>query len=143
VTKALTDAKKAVDDVLAKIDGDRANAATQAAKAAQSAKAKAKKVKIKKAIATKKRKAKVTWEKVSGINGYQLSYSTSKKFSKKKTKTVNVSARATKKILNKLKAGKKYYVRIRTYKVVYNSAKGANEIVYGKWSKKKGLKAKK
>lgn len=73
----------------------------------------------------------------SRITGYQIKLSTSKKFKKNK-KTVNVKGYKTKttKIEN-LKGGKKYFVKIRTYKTV-NGKK-----CYSTWSKIKSAKTKK
>ena len=69
--------------------------------------------------------------------GYQVQYSTSKKFTKKTTKTAKV---ATTKALNKtvkgLKSGKKYYVRVRAYKVA------DGKTVYSAWTKTKSVKVK-
>ena len=71
------------------------------------------------------------------MKGYQVQYSTSKKFKKKTTKTVKV---ATKKKLNKkikgLKSGKKYYVRVRAYKM------NGKKTVYSAWTAKKSVKVK-
>lgn len=65
---------------------------------------------------TKSFKAKWTAQK-SETSGYQIQYSTSKKF--KKAKTVTVSGnKKTSKTVKKLKSTTKYYVRIRTYKTV-------------------------
>ncbi len=51
--------------------------------------------------------------------GYQIQYSTSKKFAKKSSDTITVkSNKTTSKKLSVKKAGKRYYVRIRTYKNV-------------------------
>jgi len=95
-----------------------------------------KKTKIKKLIKGKKRFT-VKWKKVSGINGYQIQYSTKKNFKKKYRKTVTVKkAKITKKTIKKLKAKKKYYVRVRTYKLVNGKR------VYSKWSAKKTVKTK-
>ena len=61
------------------------------------------------------------WKKQTAqVTGYQLQYSTNKAFSGKTTKTITkyTTASATYK---KLKAKKKYYVRIRTYKKVSNT----------------------
>lgn len=94
------------------------------------------KAKIKKATRTKNnKKAKLTLSKVSGVSGYQIAYSTNKKFKKKLTKTVNV--KKVKATIKKLKAKKKYYVRVRAYVTV------GGKKVYGKWSKAKVLKVKK
>ena len=76
---------------------------------------------------------KVSWEKQSGIKGYQLQYSTSKKFKKATTVTIT-KASTVSKTVNKLQKGKTYYVRVRTFKVV-NKVK-----VTSKWSKKQSVK---
>lgn len=73
---------------------------------------------------------KVKWKKKS-CTGYQVQYSTSKKFAKKNTKTVKVKkAKTTKATVKKLKGKKKYYVRVRTYKTVKKKK------YYSKWSAK-------
>ena len=90
-------------------------------------------------IAAKSRGFTVKWKKVSkGITGYQIQYSTSKKFTNKTTKTVSKSKTSLK--VKKLKANKKYYVRVRTYKT-YN-INGENVKVYSGWSKVKTVKTK-
>ncbi len=97
--------------------------------------AKPKSAKIKKVKAAKKAIA-VEWKKVSGVKGYQVQVATDKKFKKNK-KTVTVKKQKTTKVtVKKLKAKKKYYVRIRTYKTV-NGKK-----VYSSWSKVKTVKTK-
>ncbi|MDO4633629.1 MAG: fibronectin type III domain-containing protein [Eubacteriales bacterium] len=67
-----------------------------------------------------KKKLKVTWKKgTSDINGYEVQVSTSKKFGKAATKTSIVKSRSKTSVTVKgLKAKKKYYVRVRTYKNV-------------------------
>ncbi len=93
-----------------------------------------KKTKIVKLIKGKKRFT-VKWKKVKGVKGYQIQYSRKKNFKKKGRKSVFVKkAKVTKKTVKKLKSGKRYYVRVRTYKVV-NGKK-----VYSKWSAKKSVK---
>ena len=78
----------------------------------------------------------VTWKKVSGVKGYQVQVATDKKFKKNK-KTVTIKKqKTTKTTIKKLKAKKKYYVRVRTYKIV-NGKK-----VYSSWSKVKSVKTK-
>ena len=73
---------------------------------------------------------KVKWKKKSGITGYQIQYSTNSKF-KKGNKSIKIkNAKTISKKITKLKAAKKYYVRIRTYK-------GKK---YSKWSKVKSIK---
>ena len=84
-----------------------------------------------------KRRFTVKWKKVKGVKGYQIQYSRSKKFKKKARKTVTIKkAKITKKTIKKLKSGKRYYVRVRTYKVVNGKR------VYSKWSAKKSVKVK-
>ena len=107
------------------------NSATTAPKiVAKPKSAKFKKVKsAKKAISVK-------WKKVRGVKGYQVQVATNKKFKKNK-KTVTIKKqKTTKTTVKKLKAKKKYYVRIRTYKIV-NGKK-----VYSSWSKVKSVKTK-
>ncbi len=59
------------------------------------------------------------WKKQTAqTTGYQLQYATNSKFTKgKKTITIK-SAKTVSKKIKKLKAGKKYYVRVRTYKKI-------------------------
>ncbi|MCD8015632.1 MAG: hypothetical protein LUG99_21220 [Lachnospiraceae bacterium] len=82
------------------------------------------------------KKATVKWKKTTKVSGYQIQYSTSKKFkSGSATKTVKVSgAKKVSKVLSKLKSGKTYYVRIRTYKKVNGTT------YYSAWSSKKKVK---
>lgn len=75
----------------------------------------------------------VKWKKSAAAKGYQLQYSTSKKFKSKKTKTTNKTSLTIK----KLKKKKTYYIRVRAYKTV-NGKKS-----YGKWSSVKKIKIKK
>ena len=64
----------------------------------------------------------------SHISGYQVQLATDKKFTKNK-KTVKVkNYKSTSKKITGLKGGKKYYVRVRTYKVL----KG--KLYYSSWS---------
>ncbi len=96
---------------------------------------KPKKTSIKK-LSKGKKKFTVTWAKVSGVKGYQIQYSTDKKF-KKNNKSVTVTKqKTTKATVKKLKSKKKYYVRVRTYKTV-NGKK-----IYSSWSKVKSIKTK-
>ena len=57
----------------------------------------------------------VKWKKKSGITGYQIQYSTNSKFKKNNKKIKIKNAKTVSKKITKLKASKKYYVRIRTY----------------------------
>lgn len=96
---------------------------------------KSKKTSIKK-LSKGKKKFTVTWAKVSGVKGYQIQYSSNKKF-KKNNKSVTVTKqKTTKATVKKLKSKKKYYVRVRTYKTV-NGKK-----IYSSWSKVKSVKTK-
>lgn len=96
---------------------------------------KPKKTSIKK-LSRGKKKFTVTWAKVSGVKGYQIQYSSDKKF-KKNNKSVTVTKqKTTKATVKKLKSKKKYYVRVRTYKTV-NGKK-----IYSSWSKVKSVKTK-
>ena len=79
-----------------------------------------------------KGKLKITWKKKSGINGYQLQYSTNKKFKKAKTKTIKSVSTKTK-TYKAIKKGKRHYVRVRTYKIV-NGKK-----CYSSWSRVKSV----
>lgn len=83
----------------------------------------------------------VKWKKVKSIKGYQIEYSTSKKFTKKTSKKVLVSKqKKTSTAIKNLKGKKKYYVRIRTYKNVKFNGKTVK--VYSSWSKSKSVKTK-
>lgn len=96
---------------------------------------KPKKTSIKK-LSKGKKKFTATWAKVSGVKGYQIQYSSDKKF-KKNNKSVTVTKqKTTKATVKKLKSKKKYYVRVRTYKTV-NGKK-----IYSSWSKVKSVKTK-
>jgi hypothetical protein len=81
---------------------------------------------------------KVTWKKQKkGTTGYQIQYSTSKKFSSKYTKTKKVTSYKTTSVtLKSLKAKKTYYVRVRTYKIVDGKK------YYSDWSSYKYKKTK-
>ena len=78
------------------------------------------------------KQATVTWKKAKSISGYQISYSQNS--SMKKAKTLTVKGSATRATLKKLVSKKKYYVWIRTYKVV------SGKKYYSKWSSKKSVK---
>ena len=79
----------------------------------------------------------VTWKTVSGASGYQVKYSTSKKFTEKTTKSATVKKQKSKKTtIKKLKKGKKYYVKVRAYK----TADGKK--IYGAYSAVKNIKVK-
>lgn len=93
-----------------------------------------KKVKIKAVTGIKNKKATVAWKKVAGANGYQVTYAAKKNF--KKAKTVKVTATKGKVVLKKLTAKKKYYVKVRAYKL------HRGQTYYGAYSKVKTFVAK-
>lgn len=83
----------------------------------------------------------VHWKKQpTQTTGYQIQYSTSDKFTSPKTITVSNNS-TTSKSISKLTKGKKYYVRIRTYKTVKYGGKNIN--IYSKWSNYKYVTIKK
>ncbi len=91
---------------------------------------------LKSAKSSSSKKMTVKWKKVSGVTGYQIQYSTNKNF-KSGNKTVKVSgASKVSKTISKLKKGKTYYVRVRTYKKVSGTT------YYSSWTSKKKVKVK-
>lgn len=84
----------------------------------------------------KKRQMTITIKKVAGAAGYQVTYSTDKKFKKKVTKTKPITKNTL--TLKNLKKGKTYYVKVKAYK---KDSKGSK--VYSKFSKVAKLKIKK
>ena len=94
----------------------------------------AKKLKVKGLKAkSKKLKFTVSWKKTKEAGGYQVQY---KLKSAKKFSTLKASVSKTKAASKKLKKGKKYIFRVRTWKKV------AGKKVYGKWTKTKAVKCK-
>ena len=82
-----------------------------------------------------KKKLTVKWKKqATQTTGYQLQYGTSSKFKGAKTTTITKN-KTVSKAISKLKAKKKYYVRIRTYKTVKVNGKSVK--LYSAWSKAK------
>lgn len=84
-----------------------------------------------------KKMMKVTWKaQKTQVSGYRIQYSTSSKF-KKDTHIKTVKRYKTKSLkVKKIKAKKKYYVRIQTYKTVGGIK------YYSGWSKAKSVKTK-
>lgn len=74
-------------------------------------------------------------KKSSQITGYQIQFSTSKKFTNAKINTIS-SYKTTKTTLKSLSAKKTYYVRVRTYKTVGKTK------YYSGWSTYKYVKTK-
>ena len=88
------------------------------------------------------KKMTIKLKKVKNAAGYELQYSTNKKFKSPKNKLTS----QTKVTVGKLMQKKTYYVRIRPYKKVQvNEFGGAKKIIkyYGSWSKTKKVKIKK
>ena len=88
------------------------------------------KVKIKSAKNKRGRKLLVKWAKLKGVKGYQIQYSKNKNFKGKKSKIVKKTSVTLKRLTKK----KKYYIRIRAYKI------NGSKKVYGKWSSIKRVK---
>lgn len=80
-----------------------------------------------------KTKVSLNWKKVKGAKGYEIQYSTSKKWKGKKTKRTS----KTKYTVKGLKKNKTYYFRVRAYKL------DGKKKIYGKWSTVKKVKIKK
>lgn len=80
------------------------------------------------------------WSKqASQTTGYELQYSTSSKFTNPVTTTISKNS-TTSKTISKLSGKKKYYVRVRTYKVV--KVNGKSTKVYSNWSTAKSVTTK-
>lgn len=93
-------------------------------------------------VSAKSKAMLVSWKKQTNQStGYQVQYSTDKKF-KKAVKTVTVKKNKTTSVtVKKLKAKKTYFVRVRTYKTV--KANGKSVKVYSDWTKAKKVVIKK
>ena len=138
--QALTDGAKAkigdyytskLSDLKEKVDKLQKEADEKAAREKAAKEALAKKKAAAKKYATtglkvkaKSRKFTVSWNKTKGATGYQVQYKlkAAKKWSALKT------TKSLKAVSKKLKKGKKYSFRVRTYTVLSGSK------VYGKWS---------
>ncbi len=80
---------------------------------------------------------KVKWSKVTSCtDGYQIQYSTSKKFTNATTKTITKNTTTSKKYTS-FKGAKKYYVRVRTYKKV--KVDGKSTKYYSSWTSAKSI----
>ncbi|MDY5991269.1 MAG: leucine-rich repeat domain-containing protein [Oscillospiraceae bacterium] len=84
-----------------------------------------------KKISAGKKAFDLSWKKQANqTTGYEIQYSTSKKFTKKTTKTkVVTSCKTTKATIGSCKKNTTYYVRIRTYKTI------GNQKYYSAWQK--------
>lgn len=92
-----------------------ATANYNAATAKITIKVKPKTTSISKVTSPGKGQIKVKWKKNTTGDIYEIQYSTSKKFTKAKTKTIKISKNSTTSAtIKKLSTGKKYYVRMRS-----------------------------
>ncbi|RGQ02134.1 CAP domain-containing protein [Blautia obeum] len=94
-----------------------------------------KKTKLSSAKSTKRKTFTTTWKKTGGNSGWQVQYSTNKKF-RSGVRTVNLKANNTKLTVRKLRSRKNYYIRIRGYKKVNG------QMMYSSWSSVKSVKIK-
>ena len=78
-------------------------------------------------------KVKLTWKKVTGAEGYEIYMKTGKNGKYKKVKSLSGKVTYT---VSKLKIGKKYYFKVRTYR------KAGKTKVYSDWSNVKNLTVK-
>ena len=125
VLKVLTDAEQRYGE-LKKADEKKQEIAR---KKAAAGKLTVSKLKVK----SKSRKFTISWKKNHKATGYQVQYRKkgAKKFTNLKKAVVKVKVKS-----KKLKKGKKYQFRVRTYTIVEGSK------VYGKWTKVKTAKCK-
>ena len=81
-------------------------------------------------------KMKITWKKNTAVTGYQIQYSLKSSFASPKTKTISKNSQIATTI-SSLAKGKKYYVRIRSFKTV------SGKKYYSAWSAAKATTIKK
>lgn len=93
------------------------------------------KVKISKIKSTAKKEMNIYWKKISNSTGYELQYSLKNNFKGKKSVKIK-SKKTLNKTIKNLKSNKKYYIRIRAYKLVDGKK------IYGDFSKVKNIKIK-
>ncbi len=93
-------------------------------------------------ITPKKKGFMVQWKKQAAqTTGYEIAYSTNKNFTKKTTETAVIGGNKTvSKSVSKQRAGKKYFVKIRTYKAL--KVNGKSKKLYSSWSKVKTVTTK-
>lgn len=94
-----------------------------------------KNIRLKSVKSKKAKQATIRWAKVKNVDGYVVEYSA--KANMKSAKKKNVKASTTSLTVKNLKKGKKYYVRVRGYKVI------DGQKVYTQYSAKKAVKIKK
>lgn len=80
-------------------------------------------------VKARKKAVYAKWKKqAKETTGYEIQCSTKSNFAKKSTKTFSFKKKASSAELKKLKGGKKYFIRIRTYKKV------SGKKIYSAWS---------
>ena len=94
-----------------------------------------KNIRLKSAKSKKAKQATIRWAKVKNVDGYVVEYSA--KANMKSAKKKKVKASTISLTVKNLKKGKKYYVRVRGYKVI------DGQKVYTQYSAKKAVKIKK
>ena len=94
-----------------------------------------KNIRLKSVKSKKAKQVTIRWAKAKNVDGYVVEYST--KANLKSAKKKNVKASAISLTVKNLKKGKKYYVRVRGYKVI------DGQKVYTQYSAKKAVKIKK
>lgn len=88
-------------------------------------------------VKAQKKALKATWKtSANKVSGYQVRYSTSSKFKTCKTVGVKYTKKINSRVIKKLKANKRYYVKVRTY------TKTIGGTCYSDWSKVKSVKVK-
>lgn len=93
-------------------------------------------------VTSKKKGIALKWKKTAADCGYEIAYSTSKKFTKKSNHIIDVrKSRTISKTISRLKPKQRYYIRIRTYKNV--TLNGKTTKLYSGWSKVKTVRTKK
>jgi hypothetical protein len=105
-------------------------------KQTKTAKKKLKKPTLKK-LTAKSKAFGVKWKKVSDADGYQICYAANKTFTKNKATKKVANGSAASATVKKLKAKKKYFVRVRAYKET------GGKKVYSEWSETLTVKTKK
>lgn len=83
----------------------------------------------------RKNSIRIAWKTRKKVTGYQIQYSTNKKFKKKHTELITIKGKyKSSKRLKELQPDTKYYIRVRTYKITKDTK------YYSDWSKPKKIK---
>lgn len=91
---------------------------------------------LNKVVSTGKKTAQLSWKKTAGAEGIEIRLGTNRKMTKNKRSVLVKGTKTTKKKITKLKSGKKYYVKIRGWRMESGKKK------YGAWSTLKTVKIK-